>query len=104
EAVALGRAEVDFTDVARLRERVYAVRPAVIVNAVAYNLVDRAETEPEAALRVNSEAVAALGECARELGGALIHYSTDFVFDGKKGGPYTEEDEPRPLGAYGRSK
>jgi dTDP-4-dehydrorhamnose reductase len=104
EVVALGKDEADFTDLARLRETVRRAAPALIVNAVAYNAVDKAESEPEAALRINAEAVGVLGELARELRGALIHYSTDFVFDGAKGAPYVEEDLTHPLSAYGRSK
>ena len=98
------RPEIDVSDRSALSALLVRCRPDVIVNAVAYNEVDRAESEPEAAFRVNAEAVGVLGEYARDAGVALIHYSTDFVFDGRKGAPYVETDPPNPLSAYGRSK
>jgi dTDP-4-dehydrorhamnose reductase len=104
EIVPLGRDAIDLADLARLRDVVRSVAPRLIINTVAYNAVDQAEAEPDAAIRVNAEAVGLLGELARDLGGALIHYSTDFVFDGAKGAPYVEEDATHPLSAYGRSK
>jgi dTDP-4-dehydrorhamnose reductase len=79
-------------------------RPDVIVNATAYTDVDGAEREPEVAHAVNARLVAALGESAKRRKIALIHISTDFVFDGEKGAPYVETDAPLPLGEYGRSK
>ena len=104
EVEAVGRDRIDMADPAELRGLLVRSRPKIIVNAIAYNQVDLAEAEPEAALRVNAEAVATLGEYARREGAALIHYSTDFVFDGKKGAPYVETDPTNPLSAYGRSK
>ena len=104
EVVGLGRAEGDSADVARLRERLRALAPDAVVNAASYNDVDGAEKEPNAALRVNAEAVRALGEEALRGRFALVHYSTDFVFDGKASRPYLESDAAAPLGAYGRSK
>jgi dTDP-4-dehydrorhamnose reductase len=76
----------------------------VIINAVAYTAVDRAETEADLAMTVNGKAPGVLAEAARSLGAAFIHYSTDYVFDGKKNIPYTEEDIPNPLNAYGQAK
>lgn len=104
DVVGLGRVEGDLADVARLRERVRGLAPDAVVNAASYNDVDGAEKEPEAALRVNAEAVGALGEEALRGRFALVHYSTDFVFDGKASRPYVEKDPTAPLGAYGRSK
>lgn len=82
----------------------HAYQPQVIINATAYTAVDRAESEPEVAMAVNARAPGILAEQALKLGAALIHYSTDYVFDGAKGSDYTETDAPNPLGAYGRSK
>jgi dTDP-4-dehydrorhamnose reductase len=79
-------------------------RPDVIVNASAYTDVDGAEREPEVAEAVNGRLVGALGESAKRHRAALVHFSTDFVFDGEKGAPYLETDAPAPLSVYGRSK
>jgi dTDP-4-dehydrorhamnose reductase len=79
-------------------------QPNVIVNATAYTAVDRSESEPEFAMAVNGAAPGVLAEAALAQNSALIHYSTDYVFDGKKGSPYVETDEPHPLGVYGSSK
>lgn len=107
---ALGRvviAERGGFDLARpraLRAAVEAVRPEVIVNAAAYTAVDQAESETDLAMAVNGAAPGELAAAARRLGALLVHYSTDYVFDGRKAGAYTEDDTPRPLGAYARSK
>jgi dTDP-4-dehydrorhamnose reductase len=79
-------------------------RPDVIINCAAYNHVDRAEDEPCAALTGNSFAVRVLARAAQEIGATLVHYSTDFVFDGRHSRPYTEEDAPNPQSVYGASK
>lgn len=100
----LSRTDVDIADLAAIRRAVSAERPAVIVNATAYNEVDRAESDSARAMAVNRDAVLALGEYAKREGAAFVHYSTDFVFDGTKGTPYVESDRPNPLSAYGRSK
>jgi dTDP-4-dehydrorhamnose reductase len=76
----------------------------LIVNAAAYTAVDRAETEVETATRVNADAVGILAEEAKRGSAVLIHYSTDYVFDGSKAGPYIETDEPNPINVYGRTK
>lgn len=96
--------EVDFKKPATLAEVVQQHCPQVIYNAAAYTQVDRAESEPELARLINTEAPAALAEAARRCGAALIHFSTDFVFDGTKGSPYVEADTPRPLNVYGQTK
>lgn len=101
---ALGRAEADLASPEALRAAVRAVRPRWIVNAAAYTAVDRAEAEPEAAFAANAHAPGVLAEEARRVGAFLVHYSTDYVFDGSKGAPYTESDAPAPLNVYGRSK
>ncbi len=87
-----------------LAATVRALRPALIVNAAAYTLVDRAETEVEQAYLVNAAAVAAMAEAAADVGSTLMHYSTDYVFDGEAGAPYAEDAMAAPLNAYGRSK
>lgn len=101
---APGRAQLDLADLAKLGETVRAIKPALIVNAAAYTAVEKAETEQEMAFRINAEVPAVLAEEARALGAAMVHYSTDYVFDGRKNGPYTEDDLPAPLNVYGRSK
>lgn len=83
---------------------VHQLSPQVMLNATAYTAVDRAETEADLAQAINAEAPGWLAEAARQLGAVFIHYSTDYVFDGRKGSPYDEQDTPNPLGVYGLSK
>ncbi len=104
EVQAFDRAELDFTDSARLREQVLAARPRVIVNAAAYTAVDRAESEQELAWAVNAAAPGVLAQAARACGALVFHYSTDYVFDGAARTPYREDAPVHPLGVYGRSK
>ena len=101
---ACARKEVDLSDLAGLSKAVRHHGPDIIVNAAAYTAVDKAESEPDLANRVNGEAVAVLADEAFRLKGWLVHYSTDYVFDGKKPSPYVESDAPNPISAYGRSK
>lgn len=98
------RAELDLTSDDSIRAAVRSVQPQLIVNAAAYTAVDKAESEPELAQRINADAVATLAAEAKAIGAAMIHYSTDYVFDGAKSTPYTEDDVPNPLGVYGRTK
>ena len=102
--VALTRAQLDITDATAVREAVAAHRPDLVLNAAAYNAVDRAETDREAAFRVNALGPRFLAEAAARAGADVLHVSTDYVFDGEKGGPYDELDEPHPLSVYGESK
>jgi dTDP-4-dehydrorhamnose reductase len=102
--VACGRAECDLADLDQLRAVVRQVNPVVIVNASAYTAVDRAESEPELAHRINAEAPGLLAEEAARSGALLLHYSTDYVFDGNKATPYLENDATAPQGIYGRTK
>jgi dTDP-4-dehydrorhamnose reductase len=95
---------LDIADTGALRSALRAARPAVVVNAAAFTDVDGAERDEATATRVNGDAVAALGEECRSLRAGLVHYSTDFVFDGRASRPYREDDATAPLGAYGRSK
>lgn len=98
------RERVDLARPSTLRACVRAERPEVIVNAAAYNAVDRAETERDLAYAINADAPAALAAAAREVGALLVHYSTDQVFDGRGGTPYDEDHPPAPLNTYGASK
>ena len=104
ELIVLGRKQVDLADTGRLREAVRHLRPELIVNAAAHTAVDAAESEPEAAFAINAIAPGVLAEEAARLDVPLIHYSTDYVFDGSKLGAYDEDDAPNPLGVYGSSK
>ena len=104
EVVVPERAALDLTrtpDVARIIHDTY---PQIIVNAAAYTSVDLAEKEPEKARAINTEAPAAMAAAAAELNALLVHYSTDYVFDGSKESPYAEDDTTNPLNVYGRSK
>jgi dTDP-4-dehydrorhamnose reductase len=94
----------DFTDPEGLARTVEAVRPDVIVNAAAHTAVDRAESEPELARAINAVAPGVLAQAARRVGASLVHYSTDYVFDGSGSRAWREEDAPAPLNVYGRSK
>jgi len=102
--VALDIPEIDFSRPENVQETVLRIKPQIIINTSAYTAVDRAEDEPQIAMAVNGYAPGLLASLAADLGVALIHYSTDFVFDGGKGSPYRESDTPNPLNVYGRSK
>jgi dTDP-4-dehydrorhamnose reductase len=102
--VALDYPQVDMADPGSIRKTVQECCPALIINATAYTAVDKAETEPELAEAINGIGPGVLAEEARKLNAALIHYSTDYVFDGKKGSPYVETDSVAPLNVYGKSK
>lgn len=104
ELIALDRAQLDLSDADAIRNVMREVAPAVIVNAAAYTAVDRAESEPALASAVNARAPGVLAEEARRCGALLVHYSTDYVFDGEKKAPYVEEDPAHPLNVYGRTK
>lgn len=104
ELISLGRQEVDLTDLEAVRSCVRLHRPNFIVNAAAYTAVDKAEIEPEKARLINELAVRALAEEALQLDCWFVHYSTDYVFDGKKKTTYIETDEALPLSVYGRTK
>lgn len=104
EIVAVGSAECNLADAEAIRSLVRSVRPRIIVNAAAYTAVDKAESDVEMAMAVNAKAPGILGEEAARIGAWVIHYSTDYVFDGKSSVPYVETDATNPLGVYGRSK
>lgn len=102
--IAPGRADLDLTSADSIRRAVRAAKPDVIVNAGGFTIVDAAESAPGLAMQLNGVAPGILAECAAEAGALLIHYSTTFVFDGTKRTPYTEDDAPNPVNAYGHSK
>jgi dTDP-4-dehydrorhamnose reductase len=103
EVVPRAKADLDVTDPAELARAFRDARPDVVVNCAAFTKVDAAETDPRAR-EVNATAVAGIAHECRARGAALVHFSTDFVFDGAKGAPYAEDDEARPLSVYGRTK
>lgn len=104
EIVACNRQRLDLADLDGVRDAVRAVRPDLIVNAAAYTNVDAAEREPDLALRINAQAPGVMALQAREIGAALVHFSTDYVFGGDKDSPYVEGDPTRPLNVYGETK
>lgn len=104
EVLALGRDEADFSRPESLRDIVRKIKPDVIVNSVAYTEVDKAESEEGLALVINATAPGVLAAEALKINALLVHYSTDYVFDGIKQSPYVETDAPNPVNAYGRTK
>jgi dTDP-4-dehydrorhamnose reductase len=104
QITALDFEELDLGDFDAVRRKVRALRPELIVNAAAYTAVDRAENEPDKAYAINAAAPGILAEESKSMGAALIHYSTDYVFDGARSTPYTETDSPNPINVYGASK
>lgn len=104
EVTALGREAMDLANPDSIRRAIAMIKPEIIVNAAAYTAVDRAEDEIELARAVNATGPGVLAEEATRLDALLLHYSTDYVFDGEKSGPYTENDPTNPLGAYGLTK
>jgi len=104
EVVAVDYPEINLTDTPALRQFVAGTRPTVVVNAAAYTAVDKAETETELCRQINAVAPGVLAGEAKKIGALMVHYSTDYIFDGAKMSPYVETDAPNPLGAYGRSK
>ena len=104
EPVAVGRADCDLADAAAIRALLRELRPWLVVNPAAYTAVDKAESDRDAVYAVNATAVRAIGEEAARLGVPVIHYSTDYVFDGSGTAPWRESDAPNPLNVYGESK
>lgn len=104
KVVALGRGDADLAQPGAVAQALAAIEPAIVINCAAYTAVDRAESEPDLADRINHHAVAEIGAWAAGSGATVVHYSTDYVFGGHKPGAYVEADAPAPLNAYGRSK
>ena len=102
--VAPGRDRMDLANPDSIRAAVRESRPDVIVNAAGHTIVDRAEAEPDLAMRVNATGPGVMAEEAGRAGALFVHYSTDYVFDGELDRPYVEEDIPNPVNAYGESK
>jgi dTDP-4-dehydrorhamnose reductase len=100
----LGSEELNLADRDRLRDTIRTLKPQIIVNAAAYTAVDKAETEVELATAINATAPTILAEETARLGSLLVHYSTDYIFDGRKEGVYVEDDATNPLGVYGQTK
>jgi dTDP-4-dehydrorhamnose reductase len=104
EVVAPDRHELDLLDADNLRRAVRDIRPQLIINAAAYTAVDAAETDEANAYAINANAPAVLAEEAKKIGAAIVHYSTDYVFDGSKRAPYDETDPANPINVYGKTK
>ena len=104
EVVSVDRGQMDLSDLDQVRDVIRQVKPGLIVNPAAYTLVDKAESEPELAHRINAEAPAVMAAEALRLGCRMVHYSTDYVFDGSKQQPYVEGDAVNPINVYGQSK
>ena len=104
EIVSLGRHELDLVNQQAIRQTVCAIRPNLIINAAAYTNVDKAEKEEDLAMAINGIAPGVLAEESARIDASLVHYSTDYIFDGKKRAPYTEQDVPNPLNVYGKTK
>lgn len=104
EVMAFGSDKADFSKPHMIRSLVESCKPDIIVNAAAYTAVDKAEEEESLAYTINAETPGVLAEEASKLGAMLVHYSTDYVFNGLKDAPYLETDDPEPLNAYGRTK
>jgi dTDP-4-dehydrorhamnose reductase len=104
KVTSLDYEDLDLCDAQALQQILHDLKPQLIVNASAYTAVDRAETEHETAMKINAAAPGLMAEWTRAAGAALIHYSTDYVFDGRKGSPYVESDSVNPLNMYGKSK
>ena len=104
ELVALSTRDVDILDAERTRSILEALQPTCVINTAAYNLVDRAEDDGRSAFALNAEAVGTLAAVCQAAGARLVHFSTDYVFDGVKRTPYLETDSPQPVSVYGESK
>jgi dTDP-4-dehydrorhamnose reductase len=104
EIIALDRKQMDLTNLKEIRNVIQTIKPGLIINPAAHTAVDKAESEPELARLVNTEAPAVIAEECKKLGAVMVHYSTDYVFDGNKGAPYTEDDPTSPINIYGRTK
>jgi len=104
DLVPLSTRDIDILDAARARPILEALQPTCVINTAAYNLVDRAEEDGRSAFALNAEAVGSLAVVCQAVGARLVHFSTDYVFDGAKRTPYLETDSPQPLSVYGESK
>lgn len=104
DVIGLNRTQMNLADLNQVRYVVQSIKPDLIINPGAYTAVDQAEQEPELTMLINGRAPGVLAEEAKKIGAAIIHYSTDYVFDGCKTTPYKEDDEPNPINVYGKTK
>ena len=104
QVIALDAEDMDLSDIDAIRRKVREIAPHIIVNPAAHTAVDKAESEPDLTMAINGTAAGVLAEEAKKLDALLIHYSTDYVFDGTKASPYDETDTPNPQSVYGRTK
>ncbi len=104
QVIALDVADLDLAQPDAIRRMVQTIKPDIIVNPAAHTAVDKAESEPELAMAINGVAPGIFAEEARKLDALLVHYSTEYIFDGRKPGAYVEDDTPTPLSVYGKSK
>src|ERR1700728_3737243 len=103
EVIALDRQQLDLSRPDDIRRTIREIRPVLIVNAAAYTAVDQAEKEETVAQTLNVDAPALMAQEAKKIGAGLVHYSTDYVFDGSKRSPYDEKDPPNPVNVYGKT-
>jgi dTDP-4-dehydrorhamnose reductase len=104
DVIALDRRQLDLSKPDNIRQKIEEIKPHLVVNAAAYTAVDQAESDEEMARRINADAPALIAQETKRLGASLVHYSTDYVFDGTKTDPYVESDSPNPLNVYGKTK
>ena len=104
DVIALGRKDLDLLNTSLLRQTIRETKPGLLINAAAYTAVDKAEEEQELAAAINTTAPAVMAEEAKKLGVGIIHFSTDYVFDGTKNTPYLESDKTNPINVYGKTK
>lgn len=104
EVIVLDRSQMDLANLGQVREVIRAIKPNLIINSAAYTTVDKAESEPELAMRINGDAPGVMAEEAKKLDAVMIHYSSDYVFDGRKSTPYVETDPTCPINIYGATK
>ncbi len=104
DCVGMSRQQLDLTNVQMIRRVIQEIKPDIIINPAAYTAVDKAESEPELAYAINATAPGVIAEEAKKLGAALIHFSTDYVYDGSQSTPYEETDQVNPISIYGKTK
>ncbi|MFI5187303.1 MAG: SDR family oxidoreductase, partial [Chitinophagales bacterium] len=104
DIAGFNHSDIEITDIDNVRDVLMSAKPQIVLNAAAYNLVPQAEQHPDLAFKINSIGPLNLAKVCDDLEITLVHYSTDYVFDGKKGRPYTEEDHPNPLNVYANTK
>jgi dTDP-4-dehydrorhamnose reductase len=104
EVISVSRQTMDLADLDQIRDAIRSIQPDLIINPAAYTAVVKAETDIAGATRINAEAPEIMAQEAQRIGAGLVHYSTDYVFDGTNSAPYTEQDTPNPINVYGQTK